>query len=59
MAGVDESDPLARYQEFKYVAEQIVRGASLNTIVDLAENTLPRDAVEFIKDRTARKTTKR
>jgi len=59
MAGVDESDPLARYQEFKYVAEQIVRGASLNTIVDLAENTLPRDAVEFIKDRTVRKIAKR
>jgi hypothetical protein len=52
MASVDESDPLARYQEFKYVAEQIVHGASLNTIIDLAENTLPQDAVEFIKDRT-------
>ena len=59
MAGINESNPLARYQEFKYVAERIVSGAGLNTIIDLAEATLPPDAVEFLKDRTFRKTAHR
>jgi hypothetical protein len=56
MAGVLKSNPLARYEDHKYVADQIRSGAALNTILDLAEATLPAASCQFIKDRTIRKT---
>ena len=37
MAGVDESNPLARHNDFVFVAEQIIHGASLNTIISLVD----------------------
>ena len=52
MAGVSKSDPLARYEDHKYVADRIRSGAALNTILDLAESSLPATSYQFLRDRT-------